>query len=227
MVLVLLRNTDARVLNLDIEIRIVHVQRYMDPALLLVVLDSIFNQIGYRKCQLRPVNLRDDRLVAFQADINLLLLGNRAQPLQNQVDQVVDIRIFNVDDRRLPVHFDQFQQIRDDFILPVDLMADVNHEILVHLVRDFPDLCLLDQRIREDLHGGHRRLQFMGDIGDKLLSGFLLLFQMMPHLVVCLCQHLCFRIVRHRQILRQKICPGVQVIGDLPERPDKDTRRIE
>ena len=199
----------------------------MDPALLLVVLDSIFNQIGYRKCQLCPVNLRDDWLVAFQADIDLLLLGNRAQPLQNQVDQVVDIRIFNVDDRRLPVHLDQFQQIRDNFILPVDLMTDVNHEILIHLVRDFPDLCLLDQRIRENLHGGHRRLQLMGDIGNELLSGFLLLFQMVPHLVVCLRQHLRFRIIRHRQILRKEVRTGVQVIGDLPKRPDKDTRRIE
>ena len=227
LILILLRDSDAGVLYLNKEEGTVDIQGYMHPAVVLVVLDAVFHQIGNGKGQLRTVNLGYDRLIALQGDLNPAPCGDRTKTLQNQCDQVVNVGLLDMDIRGSPVHLDQLEQIGDDLVLPVDLLADILHEFLVHLIRNFSELRLLDQGIREDLHGSHGRFQFMGDVRDEFLTGFLLGLQPAAHLIVSVREKLRLRIIRHGNIIPHEFRTGIQICRHLPEGADQNAGCIE
>ena len=61
----LLRYSNAGILDFQVKILMVCIQCHMNPALFLVILDRIFDQVGKCKCDLYLIHLRTDRAEAL------------------------------------------------------------------------------------------------------------------------------------------------------------------
>ena len=102
------------------------------------------------------------------------------------------------------IHLYQREQICNDLILSVDLSSNITHKLLIQFYRN---VFLCKQGICQNLHGSQGCLQFMGHIGYKLLPGFIKNFHAVDHLVECICDQLCLRIVRNTDFfIQHAIC---------------------
>ena len=118
---ILFRNSDSGIRNFQIEILVIRIQLNMNPAVLPVILDCIFNQIGKRKRKFHFIHLCRNRAKALIHQFHILACRQRTQPFQNPLHQLVDILALHVQAGAFFVHLNQFQKIIDDFIFPLNL----------------------------------------------------------------------------------------------------------
>ena len=107
----------------------------MHPSALFVVFDRIFDQIRQGKRQLRLIHFGIDRAETLQHKVDILLVRDRCQSLDDQLQQFIDIFIFNMQICCLFIHLHKRQKIRDDLILTIDLFCDIRHKLLIKLHR--------------------------------------------------------------------------------------------
>ena len=142
----------------------IRVNRDVYLAMLLIVLDCIFDEIGEHKCHLHLIDLRHHRALHNQGDFDIPLLCQRTDAAADDLREIADIHLRDIHPDFLVVQLHEAEQIADDLVLPVDFRVNVSQKFPVHL---HWDILILQKRIGQNLHGGHRRLQFMGDIGYK------------------------------------------------------------
>ena len=156
-----LRNSDTRILDTDIEIIGISVDRNADFPVIPVILDRVLHEIGDHHDHLDLVDLRVYLSHADHRQLDIPLLRNRTESSEYQFDHLIDVAFFNIQSGILPVHSDKGEKLCYDLIFSIHLILDVDHELPVHLNRH---IVLLHQRIRQDFHGCHGRLKFMGHI---------------------------------------------------------------
>ena len=81
MIVVRLRNTDTGIGDLHGKKLMIRIQQHLDPAMLLVVLNRIFHQIGKYLGDLHLINFRGDRTYAFKGHLHIPQPGNGAETL--------------------------------------------------------------------------------------------------------------------------------------------------
>ena len=162
--------------------------------MLLIIFNGIFHQIGKYLGDFHIIQLRRYRPDAFKNHFHIPEPGNGAQTLEYGLDQLVYVHRGNVHLGGGLVHLHKRKQIVDDLILPLDFIRNVLHEFLVKRKRG---ILLLHEGIREHLHGGQRRLQLVGYIGNKFLTGIVNYLHLGQQLVKGIDDMLCFDIIRH------------------------------
>ena len=175
-----LRDAHAGILHADIEIIGIGIDRNSHFAVISVVFDRVLHKIRDDHVHLHLVDLRVDISHADHRQFDISLLGDRPHSSKDQLHHSVDIGLLDVEFGILPVHSHQCQQLGDDLVLPVHLILDIDHELAVHF---HGNIVLLYQGVSQDFHRCHRCLQFMGDIGNKLLPGFVQRVHSGEHLV--------------------------------------------
>ena len=159
--LVFLRNPDSRVFHLDIEIFMVCIERYMDPAIIVIIFDRILHKIRYSERKFHLVDLCTYRTETLHDHLHIFFVCDRTETLQDLFQELIDIDSLYIQILSGLVHLNERKKVCDDLILPVDLFCDILHELLIHLHRSFLHL---KKRIRQHFHRCHRRLQFVRDI---------------------------------------------------------------
>ena len=161
-----LRNADSGVLDADIEIVGIRVDRNSHFAVVPVVLDRILNEIGDDHVHLHLIDLRIDIPDTHHRKFDVPFLRDRPDSSKHKLDHLIDVYFFDIELGVLAVHPDEGQKLRDDLVLPVHLVFDIDHKLAVHLDRN---VVLLHEGIRQHFHRSHGRLQLMRDVGHKLL----------------------------------------------------------
>ena len=137
----------------------------------IVVFDTILNQVTDGKGEFDFVDFHRHRSEALHYQLYFLLLGNRLQALQNQLNQLIQIHRSNVEIRTGLIHTNQGQQVIDDLGLTVNFVGDITHEFLIEFNRN--TIAHGVNGIRQYLHGSKWRLQLVGDVGYELLAGLI------------------------------------------------------
>ena len=163
-----LGDPDAVVLDSQFKVLVVGVDGDDDPAVLAVVFDGVFHQVGQDLADPDGVHLGKDLPLVDQGQLDIPELGDGAEPLHDGLGQGVDIGPGDLKLDVGPVLLDQGQKVRDDLVLAVDLMVDILEEFPVD---GGVHLLLGEEGGREDLHGGHGSLELVGDVGDEFLPG--------------------------------------------------------
>ena len=136
--------------------------------MLLIILDRILHKIRDDQRQFHLVHSCRDRPDTLIHHFHIPLLCNRPQSAHDQFHQCINIHLGNIQIRRCSVHLHKRKKIRNNLILPLDLLCDIRHKFLIKLNRH---IFLTDQGIRQYLHGGDGCSQLMGHIGNEFLSG--------------------------------------------------------
>ena len=135
-----------------------------------VVFDRVFNKVCDDHDHLGLVDLRVYFSHTDHRQLNIPLLRDGPDPFQDQFAHLVDVALLDIEFGVLAVHADKSEQFCNDLILSVHLVFDIFHEFAVHL---HGSVIHLQQRIGQNFHGSHGRLELMGYIGDKFLPGFI------------------------------------------------------
>ena len=165
-----LRNSDAGIFHTDVEVIGIRVDSKADFAVIPIVFDGVFHKICDDHCHLGLIDLRVYFSHADHSQLNITLLRNGPDPSQDQLAHLIDIALLNIEFGVLAVHTDKSEKLCNDLVLSVHFVLDIFHELAVHLNRD---IIHLKQRIGQNFHGSHRRLELMGYVGDKFLPGFI------------------------------------------------------
>ena len=194
----LLRNAHSGICNLHIEIFMVSVKGYTNPAIIHIVFNTILNQIAHGKSKLHLIHIRLNRAETVQDQINVPLICNWTESLQDILQKLIDIQVLHIQICCLLIHFYKRKQVCNDFILPIDLCSDIAHKLLIKLLRH---PFLTHQGIGKYLHRGKRCLQLMRHIGNKLISGLIQNLHSGKHFVERIRNKCCLCIIRDRNLL--------------------------
>ena len=159
----------------------IRIQRNLDPSVIYIVFDRIFNQIGNGQRELYLVNLRADISVIFILKVDISLLCKRHDSLDYTVEKLIYISLFKVHGSAFTVSSYKREKIVDDLGLSVHLIHDVRHEIPVILGSR---IFILEQRLCKNLHGCNRCLQLMADVRYKFLSRRINRCELFKHRIV-------------------------------------------
>ena len=166
----ILRDPDAGILDAHIEVIGIRIDRHSHLAVVSVVLDGILYKIRDDHGHLDFVDLRIDLPDADHSELDIPLLGNGADPSEDQLHHFIDVDLLDAELGILAVHSDQRKKLRDDLVLSVDLVLDVHHKLPVHLDRH---VLLLHEGVGQDLHRCHGSLELVGHVGYEFLSRFI------------------------------------------------------
>ena len=166
--LCLFRNSDSCVLDSHLKILVVGIYGENHSAVVTVVLDRVLHQIVHDLVDSGRIDLGKDFLLIDQGQLYIAKPCYGLESLHGGLSQLIDVRSDNDKFDVRPVLFYHCQKIRDDLVLPVDLMIDIFQEIPVDCRIHF---ILGQKRGCEHLHGSHRGLELMRHIGDEFLPG--------------------------------------------------------
>ena len=162
----ILRDSDAGVLDTDVKVVGIRVDGHSDFAVIPVVFDRIFDQVCNHHDHLDLVDLGVDLSHADHRQLDVSFLRDRPEPVQDQLYHFVYAALLDVELGVLSVHAHQGEQLCDDLVFAVDFVFNIDHEFPVHLDRY---IFLLHERVRQDFHRSHGRLELVGDVGNEFL----------------------------------------------------------
>ena len=145
-----------------------------------VIFDCVLHKIGDDHDHLGLIDFRIYFSHTDHGQLNIPLLCDGPDSFQDQFAHFIDIALLNVQLGVFAVHADKREQFRNDLVLSVHLIFDIFHELAVHF---HGRIVHLQQGIGQDLHGGHRRLELMGYVGDEFLPGFIQRVHTRQHLI--------------------------------------------
>ena len=107
-----LRNTHARVLNTDIEVVGIGVERHSDFSVIAIVLDRVLDQICDDHDHLNFVDLGINFPHADHCQLYISFLRDGSHSPEDQLDHLVDVAFLYVEFGILPIHAHQSKQLR-------------------------------------------------------------------------------------------------------------------
>ena len=112
------------------------IQRNTNPAIIVIILNRIFNQIAKCHSQFYFIHLCCNRTNTFKNHLNIPLIRNRLKLFQNCFEKFINIDLGNIDFRCIFIHFYKGKQIIDNFIHSLQFFINVHHKFLIKFNRN-------------------------------------------------------------------------------------------
>ena len=138
----ILRDPDAGIFHADIAVVEIRIDGHPHFSVVPVVFDGVFNKICDDHSHLDLIDLRVDLAHTDHSQFDISLLRDRPYSSKDQLHHLIDVGILDIELGIFAVHADKCEQLRNDLVLPVDLVLYVDHEFPVHFDRD---IFLLDK----------------------------------------------------------------------------------
>ena len=101
-----------------------------------IIFHCVFNEVCDDHYHLDLIDLRIDFSHADHSQLDISFLRDGSESVQDQLDHLVHVALFDVELRILSIHPNECEQLRYDLIFTVNFVLDVDHEFPVHLDRN-------------------------------------------------------------------------------------------